>query len=149
MESTAEVADSLRDALNLYREILAVVERENQLLRSPDSESLFSTFSARRTLSPRLQESLGQLRQHRTSWSRLSPAERARHPEVPTLLRQCQDLILRILMLDRENEQALLRRGLLGPRHLPSHEQQRPHVVAGLYRRQGLASGAGGSGEPA
>jgi hypothetical protein len=51
---------------------------------------------------------------------------------------------MRILMLDRENEQALLRRGLLGPRHLPSHNAQRPHFVAGLYQRQGMGGTGGG-----
>jgi hypothetical protein len=141
-----DLAESLRGALGLYREILAVVERENQLLRSPDTESLFGSFSARRELAPRLKESVAQLHQHRMRWTRLSPAERAGFPEVSALLRQCQDLIMRILMLDRENEQALLRRGLLGPRHLPSHNQQRPSFVADLYRRQGLAGTGTGEG---
>lgn len=144
-----ELAESLRGALGLYRDLLAVVERENLLLRSPDTESLFATFSSRRELAPRLKESLAQLHQHRLHWTRLSPAERAGYPEVATLLRQCQDLIMRILCLDRENEQALLRRGLLGPRHLPSHQQQRPHFVADLYRRQGAPGTAPGGGPAA
>ena len=37
----------------------------------------------------------------------------------------------------RENEQALLRRGMIPPRHLPSAHRQRPHFVADIYRRQG------------
>lgn len=143
-----ELADSLRGALGLYRDLLAVVERENLLLRSPDTESVFSTFSSRRELAPRLKDSLAQLHQHRLRWTRLTPAERACFPEVSALLRQCQDLIMRILCLDRENEQSLLRRGLLGPRHLPSHQQQRPHFVADLYRRQGV-SGAPTTDGPA
>jgi len=39
--------------------------------------------------------------------------------------------------LDRENEQALLRRSLVPARQLPSVNRQRPHFVADLYRRQG------------
>ena len=136
------LAPSLRDALALYREMLSVVERENQVLRSPDPCSMFASFSDRRQLLPRLNEAVSQLRQHRVQWTRQPPAERARQPEVAALLRQCQDVIMRILVLDRENEQALLRRGLLGPRHLPSHQAQRPHFVASLYQRQGRDAGA-------
>ena len=58
------------------------------------------------------------------------------HGEIPALLRQNQDLIMKIIVLDRENEQALLRRGLVPPKHLPPAERQRPHFVANLYRRQ-------------
>jgi hypothetical protein len=56
--------------------------------------------------------------------------------EVPGMLRQVQDLIMKIIVLDRENEQMLLRNGLVPARHLPSVNQQRPHFVADLYRRQ-------------
>jgi hypothetical protein len=67
----------------------------------------------------------------------LSPEHRAEHPEINALLRQTQDLTMKIIMLDRENEQSLLRRGLVPPRDIPSANRQRPHFVADLYRRQG------------
>jgi hypothetical protein len=44
-----------------------------------------------------------------------------------------QELIMRIIVLDRENEQALLRQGLLPPGHLPASQRQRPHAVAQRY----------------
>jgi len=47
---------------------------------------------------------------------------------------------MRIIVLDRENEQALLRKSLVPPRHLPPANRQRPHFVADLYRRQSVAS---------
>jgi hypothetical protein len=43
---------------------------------------------------------------------------------------------MKFILLDRENEQGLLRRGLVPPRQLPSVNRQRPHFVAELYRRQ-------------
>ena len=43
---------------------------------------------------------------------------------------------MKIILLDRENEQGLLRRGLVPARELPSVNQQRPNFVADLYRRQ-------------
>jgi hypothetical protein len=51
-------------------------------------------------------------------------------------MRQNQDLLMKILVLDRENEQALLRHGLVPVRDLPSVNRQRPHFVAQMYRRQ-------------
>jgi hypothetical protein len=50
---------------------------------------------------------------------------------------------MRMIILDRENEQLLLRRGLIPPKHLPPVQRQRPHYVAGLYQRHhpsGIAS---------
>jgi len=133
-----EMAQDLRGFLELYREFLRVVEKENSALRqSGDADPIGPGTAARRELLPRLDESLEQLRRHRAAWSRVPAEERARHPEIATLLRQCQDAVLKIVLLDRENEQALLRRGLLSPRDLPAHQRQRPNFVASLYRRQG------------
>jgi hypothetical protein len=42
---------------------------------------------------------------------------------------------MRVLVLDRENEQHLLRRGLLSPRALPAVEPFQPGFVARLYQR--------------
>jgi hypothetical protein len=90
-------------------------------------------------LLPRLNQSLDTLRRHRVDWQKFSPDERARYPEIGTLLRQNQDLTMKIILLDRENEQSLLRRGLVPARELPSVNRQRPHFVANLYRKQGTS----------
>jgi len=106
----------------------------------------FETYLAKKNLLPRLTQSLNQIRQHRIAWQKLGPPEHAQYPEVTGLLRQNQDLIMKIILLDRENEQGLLRKGLMplravgsapeAPRHLPPANRQRPHHVADLYRRQ-------------
>jgi hypothetical protein len=44
---------------------------------------------------------------------------------------------MKILVLDRENEQTLLRRGLIPAQHLPPAQRQRAHYVSDLYKRQG------------
>jgi hypothetical protein len=44
-------------------------------------------------------------------------------------------MLMKIVLLDRDNQQALLRRGLVPPRHLPRAAGQQPHFVAGLYQR--------------
>lgn len=135
--SNQEIAGDLKARLGLCHELLNVIEREGQALRRPDQPSLFEFYQQRKNLLPRLNHSLETLRRHRLHWQTVSPEERSRFPEIGMLLRQNQDLTMKIILLDRENEQSLLRRGLVPARELPSVNRQRPHFVADLYRRQG------------
>ena len=130
------LAATLRQHLVLAEEFHTLVERESQALHASDRPTPDDFVETKKNLLARLIKSLDELKQHRSRWHELSQEERARHPEIPPLLRQNQDQIMKVIMLDRENEQALLRRGLVPPRHLPSANRQRPHFVADLYRRQ-------------
>jgi flagellar biosynthesis/type III secretory pathway chaperone len=130
-------ADDLRQHLALCHDILTVVERESQVLRGGEPADLRPLAVVKKSLLDRLNISLDRIRQQRLRWQQLSPAERAENPEVGGLLRQNQDLIMKIILLDRENEQALLRGGLIPAAQLPPAQRQRPHFVAELYRRQG------------
>ena len=67
----------------------------------------------------------------------LSQEVRRRYPDVQAQLRESQELVMRLLVLDRENEQAMLRRGLVPTAQLPSANRQRPHIVAKMYRKSG------------
>lgn len=139
MIPSEDIADDLKKHFSLCQELLLTVEREGQTLRRSDNPSLFEFYQLRKTLLPRLNQSLDTLRRHRVRWQKFSLDERARYPEIGMLLRQNQDLTMKIILLDRENEQCLLRRGLVPPRELPSVNRQRPHFVAELYRRQGAS----------
>jgi hypothetical protein len=136
MSLPQEISDDLKARLALCHELLQGLEREGQALRRPDNPSLFEFHQLRTRLLPSLKQSLEVLRRHRVNWQMLSLEERARHPEIAQLLRQNQDLTMKVIILDRENEQSLLRRGLVPARELPSVNRQRPHFVAELYRRQ-------------
>jgi hypothetical protein len=129
----------LNGHLDLCQEFLRAAEEEGQALRHSGKPSLADFYQRKKDLLPRFNQSLDGLRKHRANWQKLSLDERARWPEVGTLLRKNQDLTMKVIVLDRENEQALLRRGLVPPRALPSVNRQRPHFVADLYRRQGNA----------
>ena len=131
-----EMLEELDIHLAVCRELLAIGEGEAQALRRADNPSLFEFFQLKKNLLPRLNQTLDNLRKHRVKWQGLSSEERARHPEIGPLLRRNQDLAMKVILLDRENEQGLLRRGLVPPRELPSVNRQRPHFVAELYRRQ-------------
>jgi hypothetical protein len=128
----------LREHLEICHSLLSMVERENSALRQPQP-GLQSQFEDKSRLLPRLHDSLQRIRHHRLAWCKRTSRERAAEPAVPGLLREIQDLIMKIIVLDRENEQAFLRKGLVPARHLPAVDRQRPQVVAGLYQRQGQA----------
>lgn len=133
--SMESMAKSLREHLDVCNEVLALTRQENELLIGTDSYPTNDFTQRRKTLLPRLNQTLDSLARCRQNWQQLGPTERARNPEVTTLLRSSLDLIMKIIVLDRENEQLLLRRGLVPPRHLPPVERQRPHFVAQMYRK--------------
>ncbi len=136
MNELQTMAAALRQHLELAEEFRVLVERESQSLRASETVTPDGFVETKKALLARLVKSLDELKQHRGQWQKLGPEQRAQHPEIPPLLRANQDLIMKVIMLDRENEQALLRRGLVPPRHLPSAHRQRPNYVADLYRRQ-------------
>jgi hypothetical protein len=135
MNTNAEIAQGLREHLALCQELLAMVMRENTAWRDPNAPSPLALYQSKKQILPRLQQSLEQIRACRQTWQKRTPAERKQAPEIAQLLEQNQNLILKIVMLDRENEQTLLRRGFGPPKEREPAIRQQPHFVAGLYRR--------------
>lgn len=131
--------ESMRRALQahagLCTELLALAVREEQLLRGAESFVPGLNDGPRRNLIAGLDHSLHALKLHRVEWQKLPASERAQYPDIARLICAAQEVGMKIIVLDRENEQALLRRGLLPARHLPSAQGQQPHYVAGLYQR--------------
>lgn len=130
-----QIIDDLGSHLALCQEICAQVERESHLLRGDDERSAFASYQKKKGLLPQLEESLNRIREHRNTWRSLDPAERTQYSKVAELVKANQDLIMKIIVLDRENEQALLRKGLGHQRSPLSAPLPRPHYVAGLYHR--------------
>ncbi len=135
MNESAHIAADLRAHQLLCEELLALVEREGGSLRTPGASPAFEFYQLRKSLLPRLEQSLLQLRKSRDLWQGLPPEARSQWPEVANLICGNQELIMKIILLDRENEQSLLRRGLMPAHQLPAANRQRPHFVADLYRR--------------
>ena len=125
----------LQEHLELCRRFLALATEENQALRSPAPWSADLFHAQRMHLLPKLESVLIKLRSCRQIWQQAPPEERARCGEAGMLLRDIQNLLPRIFLLDRENQQEMLRRGLLPASHLPSVAVQRPNFVANLYQR--------------
>jgi hypothetical protein len=131
------VSEMLRDLnahVALCEDVLSLLSRENQALASSDYQPA-PFHEGRKDLIPRLNQSLNCIRHWRQVWQRIAPAERTAQLEVKKMFQAVQDLLVKILLLDRENQQALLRHGLLPPRGVPSFAGQQPDYVSSVYRR--------------
>jgi hypothetical protein len=129
------LAGELRGFLDLGREFLALFTEENQALRRPQAWSPRDFQDQRNRLLPRLESGLIQLRSFRQDWERMPAGQREFCGELNNLFRDIQNLLPRLLLLDRENQQEMLRRGLFPAAQLPPAAAQRPNFVASLYRR--------------
>jgi hypothetical protein len=135
-ETTApDLARELQGYLHLCREFLALFTEENQALRHPQPWSPDAFVEQRKRLLPRLESGLIKLRSFRQWWERMPAGQRESCGDIKNLFRDIQNLLPRLLMLDRENQQEMLRRGLIPAAQLPPAASQRPNFVAGLYRR--------------
>jgi hypothetical protein len=142
--STLEIAAELRAHLAICQEFLALFTEENVALRGPQSWSAETFHEQRKRLLPQLESVLMRVRVCRETWSKMSDSERARCGEINQLLRDIQNLLPRILSLDRENQQEMLRRGVVPAAQLDATARTataaaRPHFVAGLYQRHAIA----------
>lgn len=135
----AELERDLRAFLILCEEVLSLAGLENRALNAAAEYPSFDFYQGRKGLLPRLDSSIPLLRKWRLAWQHLGADERERCPEVKNLLQAGQDAVVKILMLERENQQALLRRGLCPAQHLPRAASQQPGFVAQLYRRHTAA----------
>jgi hypothetical protein len=130
-----KLARELQDYLDLCREFLALFTEENHALRHPQPGAPESFDEERKRLLPRLESGLIQLRSLRQWWERMPAGQRESCGEIKALFRDIQNLLPRLLLLDRENQQEMLRRGLVPASKLPPAASQRPNFVANLYRR--------------
>jgi hypothetical protein len=130
-----ELAVQLRRFAGVCDDVLALVSREAQTLAGAREYPAFEFYQGRKALLLRLDEGLNLLRQWRLAWQRLDAVQRSQDSEVKVLLQTVQDSLVKILVLDRENQQALLRRGAVPATHLPAFRSHPPHYAAQVYRR--------------
>ena len=116
-----------------------LTHRENRSLMGCEGYDPASFIRQRKDLLPRLEESLMSLSTWRKRWQESGPGGRTGAEVVSSVSQSVQVLLARILQLDRENQQALMRRGMLPAQHLPAAAVQRPHCVADAYRRHARA----------
>jgi hypothetical protein len=135
----ADLARQLQSHLDLCREFLALFTEENRALRRPPPWSPGEFNAQRKHLLQRLELVLIEIRSFRPWWERMPANEREAFTEIKSLFQDIQNLLPRLLLLDRENQQEMLRHGLVPATQLPPAASQRPNYVAGLYRRHAAA----------
>lgn len=132
--------DELREYGRICEEAYGIVRRENQLLKSGEAEGIHQFQQNRKEILERLTNAQRRLTVHKSSWLRVPPAQRAKNPQVSLLIRQTLDLIMKTIVMDRENEQLLLRFQMVPAHCLPSSNRQNPHFVTQLYRKHSQAA---------
>ncbi len=133
-ETSAErqLQEDLQSHLALCCKTLELVEHEHRALRVEGTLRQHEFDQVRQELLPSLTQSVEKLRAQRLTLQQ--SASRRISASCQALLRQGQDVMMKILLLDRENEQAMLRGGLIPVSLLPSVNRQRPHFVSDCYR---------------
>ena len=138
----AGLAEAIEEHLAVCNELLGLAHRESDRFRNGPALAPAEIQAGRKALLERLNSALNGLVQKRTLWQQPGMEGVTRDPRVARGIQTALDTIMRVLVLDRENEQHLLRRGMLPARSLPPAESAYPNYVAGLYQRhaQGRAS---------
>jgi hypothetical protein len=129
-----ELMADLRSYQTLCEELLGLASRENGAL-SGDSYDASEFTNCRKDLLPRLDKALTTLRNRRQDWQRQGLEHGSLSSEIKNLFQAVQDVIMKILLFDRDNQQGLLQRGLVPARHLPTVAARQPHVINAAYRR--------------
>ena len=130
------LGNELQAHISLCREILSVIQQEHQKLKTSAVDDLAALQAGRQGMLERLNTAQEGIQAHKEAWTRLQPAERQQRPDIANLLKQSTDLIMKIVSLDRENEQLMLRNKLVPPNHLPPAQRQNPNLVAKMYKDQ-------------
>jgi hypothetical protein len=136
-ELTARLILELHAFRRLCEEALALATQEGRTLAGPDDYLPGEFNQWRKRLLPQLDSALIQFRKLRQGRRQTVYPE-----EINSLFQSIQSLLMKVLLRDRENQQALLRRGLVPPLHQPPAEAQQPHFVSSLYRRHARNEGA-------
>lgn len=139
----AEVAGALISDLQAFaavcEQVLALTMREHQALAGQTDYEPSEFYQRRKTLLPDIELLLRRFRNHRATWLQVPLAEREQFTELKGLFQSIQGLLMRVIQLDRENQQAMLKRGLVPVKHLPGMAVQQPHYVTDMYRRNSMA----------
>lgn len=128
------LANELRTHHNLCSSILVTVQHEHQQLKSGGVKDLKDFFKHRNGMLERINDAQQKLFAQKAAWQQLTPEERAKQPKIAGLIQKNLDLIMKVILLDRENEKLLLQNKLVPASRLPPAGRQNPNLVAQRYK---------------
>jgi hypothetical protein len=129
------LAFDLQEFASICENALALAKREHLALASQANYQHFEFYKKRKSLLADIEEMLPKFRRHQTAWQQVSQPQRDLFTDLKRQFQNIQGLLMRVMLLDRENQQTMLKRGLVPAKHLPAAAAQRPHYVADLYRK--------------
>ena len=129
------VAGALQEHLGVCADLLLLAQKEAEALRQPGPFPAAQIQAERKDLLARLESSSRLVASQRNRSGQLNALGCESPTELVDLVRTTLDTIMRVLVIGRENEESLLRRGLLPARSLPRAEQSQPNFVALTYQR--------------
>lgn len=133
------IADALTIDLHAFagicQEALSLARREHEALAGHADYQPVELDARRKVLLTDIEEMLPKFRRHRNAWQQVSQSEREGFGDLKGQFENIQGLLMRVMSLDRENQQTMLRRGVVPAQHVPAAAAQRPHFVTDLYRR--------------
>ena len=136
---STRIADALtldlQEFASICEEVLSLAKREHQALAGQADYKHLDFYERRKTLLADIEVMLAKFRHHRTAWRQVSQSQREQFKDLKQQFHSIQGLLMRVMLLDRENQQTMLKRGLVPAKHVPAAAAQRPHYVADLYRR--------------
>lgn len=125
----------LQEFAGICEEVLSLAKREHQALAGQGDYRHLDFYEKRKTLLADIEVMLAKFSRHRATWRQISQSQREQFKDLKQQFHSIQGLMTRVMLLDRENQQTMLKRGLVPARHVPAAAAQRPHYVADLYRR--------------
>lgn len=135
----AALNSDLRAFAGACEEVLLLARREHEALSGAGDYEHREFHQCRAELLPDIESFVRKFRAHRAAWLQMPQSQRDRFEELKRLFQNIQNLLMRIMVLDRENQQAMLKRGLVPVQHIPAAMARQPHYVADIYRKNALS----------
>ena len=129
-----QLANELRTHHDLCNSILSTVQHEHQQLNNGSVKDLKKFFMHRSGMLEQINDAQQNLFAQKSAWQQLTPEERTAQPKIAGLIQKNLDLIMKIVLIDRENEKLMLQNKLVPPSHLPPAGRQNPSLVAQRYK---------------
>jgi len=129
------LAIDLQEFADICNEVLSLARREHRALAGQGDYRHADFCEMRKKLLAEIEAMLPKFRHHRVAWQQVSQSEREQFQDLKEQFQNIQGLLMRVMLLDRENQENMLKHGMVPARYVPPAAAQRPHYVADLYKR--------------
>ena len=134
----SEITKDVERHNGICRELLEIVQQENRWLSSSkgDASQIAAHQKSKTSLSKSLTEVVAKIQGHRAALQDASKnnPDAPKHKEIQLAIQSATDLIMKIVVIDRENEKLLMKQGMVPAESIPSSYQYRPSDALKAYQ---------------